>query len=91
MTNANTTESAAVDNAELAAHVKRIVVKTLKIDPAKVVEDASFADDLGADSLDQVELVMELEREFGCEIPDEAAANITTVRSAISYIESKLN
>lgn len=90
MTNINT-DAKTPDNSELSEHVKRIVVKTLKIDPVKVVEDASFADDLGADSLDQVELVMELEREFGCEIPDDAAAKITTVQSAISYIESKLN
>jgi acyl carrier protein len=74
---------------DIAERVKKIVVEHLGVDEAKVVDGASFSDDLGADSLDQVELVMKFEDEFGCEIPDDAAEKITTIRSAISYIESK--
>lgn len=73
---------------EIAERVKEIVVEKLKVDPVKVVPNAHFADDLNADSLDQVELVMRLEEEFGCEIPDEAAEKITTIQSAIDYIEA---
>lgn len=71
----------------IAARVKEIVIEHLGVDESKVVASASFVDDLGADSLDQVELVMKLEEEFGCEIPDEAAEKITTIQSAIDYIE----
>jgi acyl carrier protein len=67
--------------------VKSIVIKHLEADPAKVVEKASFIDDLGADSLDNVELVMAFEEEFGIEIPDEAAEGITTVGQAVDFIE----
>ena len=67
--------------------VKGIIVEHLGVDEAKVVEKASFIDDLGADSLDQVELVMAFEEEFGVEIPDDAAEKITTVGSAVKYIE----
>jgi acyl carrier protein len=67
--------------------VKSIIVEHLGVDEAKVVEKASFIDDLGADSLDQVELVMAFEEEFGVEIPDDAAEKITTVGSAVKYIE----
>ncbi len=73
---------------EIASRVKEIVIEHLGVDAAKVVENASFVDDLGADSLDQVELVMKLEEEFGCEIPDDAAEKITTIKSAIDYIEN---
>ena len=59
----------------------------LGVDEAKVVPEASFIDDLGADSLDTVELVMALEEEFGCEIPDDAAEKIMTVKDAVDYIE----
>jgi acyl carrier protein len=67
--------------------VKGIIVEQLGVDQDQVTEDASFVDDLGADSLDQVELVMALEEEFGIEIPDEDAEKITRVREAVSYIE----
>ncbi len=70
--------------------VKRIIIDQLGVEEAEVTEDASFVDDLGADSLDTVELVMALEEEFGIEIPDEDAEKIITVGDAIKYIESKL-
>ena len=72
---------------ETADRVKKIVVEHLGVEQEKVTEDASFIDDLGADSLDIVELVMALEEEFGVEIPDDAAEKITTVRDAIEYID----
>jgi acyl carrier protein len=67
--------------------VKKIVVEHLGVDQDKVTEEASFIDDLGADSLDIVELVMAFEEEFGVEIPDDAAEKISTVKDAIDYIE----
>ena len=67
--------------------VKDIIVEQLGVDPAQVKEDASFLDDLGADSLDTVELVMALEEEFGMAIPDEDAEKITKVGDAIGYIQ----
>ena len=70
---------------ETADRVKKIVVEHLGVEADKVTEDASFIDDLGADSLDIVELVMAFEEEFGVEIPDDAAEKITTVRDAITY------
>jgi acyl carrier protein len=71
---------------DVEAKVKKIVVEHLGVDEAKVSDDASFIDDLGADSLDTVELVMAFEEEFGVEIPDDAAENIVTVRDAVKYI-----
>ena len=71
----------------IAERVKKIVVEHLGVDESKVSEGASFIDDLGADSLDIVELVMAFEEEFGVEIPDDAAEKITTVRDAIDYID----
>ena len=71
---------------DIAERVKQIVIEHLGVDEAKVTDSASFIDDLGADSLDTVELVMAFEEEFGCEIPDDAAENILTVKDAISYI-----
>lgn len=68
--------------------VKKVVVEQLSVDEAQVVETASFTADLGADSLDTVELVMAFEEEFGCEIPDEDAEKIQTVKDAVDYIES---
>jgi acyl carrier protein len=68
--------------------VKKIVVEQLGVNESEVTGDASFVDDLGADSLDTVELVMALEEEFDCEIPDEEAEKITTVQQAIDYINS---
>jgi acyl carrier protein len=73
---------------DVAERVKKIVVEHLGVDAAKVTENASFVDDLGADSLDTVELVMAFEEEFGCEIPDDAAEKILTVQDAINYIKS---
>ena len=68
--------------------VKQIIVEQLGVDEGEVTPKASFVDDLGADSLDTVELVMALEEEFECEIPDEDAEKITTVQQAIDYINS---
>jgi acyl carrier protein len=72
---------------DIAERVKKIVVEHLGVDDAKVSESASFIDDLGADSLDTVELVMAFEEEFGCEIPDDAAEKIVTVKDAIDFIQ----
>ena len=72
---------------DVAEKVKAIVVEHLSVEEDKVVPSASFIDDLGADSLDTVELVMAFEEEFGIEIPDDAAEKITTVQDAISFIE----
>lgn len=70
-----------------AEKVKSIIVEQLGVDEDEVEMDASFTDDLGADSLDIVELVMAFEEEFGIEIPDEEAENISTVRQAVDYID----
>jgi len=72
---------------DVAARVKKIVVEHLGVDEDKVTPEASFIDDLGADSLDTVELVMAFEEEFSVEIPDDAAEKIQTVQDAISFIE----
>ncbi|MEM8553449.1 MAG: acyl carrier protein [Pseudomonadota bacterium] len=69
--------------------VKKIVVEQLGVDEDKVVEGASFIDDLGADSLDTVELVMRFEEEFGIEIPDDAAEGIQTFGDAVGFIEKQ--
>jgi acyl carrier protein len=71
----------------IAERVKKIVVEHLGVEPEKVTESASFIDDLGADSLDTVELVMAFEEEFGCEIPDDAAETILTVGDAVKFLE----
>ena len=73
---------------DIADRVKKIVVEHLGVEEDKVTETASFIDDLGADSLDTVELVMALEEEFECEIPDEDAEKITSVQQAIDYIKA---
>ena len=73
---------------DIAGRVTKIVVEHLGVDETKVVESASFIDDLGADSLDTVELVMAFEEEFGAEIPDEEAEKITTVQSAVDWIKN---
>ena len=75
---------------DIAAKVKEIIVNKLGRDEAEVVPGASFTNDLGADSLDTVELVMEFEKAFGLTIPDEDAEKIGTVGDAIKYIQSKL-
>jgi len=70
--------------------VRDVIVEKLGVDAAKISEDASFIDDLGADSLDTVELIMQFEEVFDIEIPDEDAETITTVGKAVAYIDSKL-
>jgi acyl carrier protein len=72
---------------EIAERVKKIVVEQLAVNPAKVVDSAGFIDDLGADSLDVVEIVMTFEQEFGCEISDDAAETILTVGDAVKFLE----
>ena len=74
---------------DVADRVKKIVLEHLGIDESKVVENASFIDDLGADSLDTVELVMAFEEEFSCEISDDEAEKILTIKNAIDFIESQ--
>lgn len=74
---------------DVAERVKKIVVEHLGVDEAKVTEAASFIDDLGADSLDTVELVMAFEEEFSVDIPDDAAEKIQTVGDAINFIKAK--
>ncbi len=76
---------------DYAAKVKEIIIEKLGVDAEKVTEDASFVEDLGADSLDTVELVMDFEEEFDLEIPDEEAEKLTTVGSAIKYLQEKLD
>ena len=73
---------------DIAERVKKIVVDHLGVQPEKLTEAANFIDDLGADSLDTVELVMAFEEEFGVEIPDDAAEKISTVADAIKFLES---
>ncbi len=72
---------------DVAERVKKIVIEHLGVEEDKVTENATFIDDLGADSLDTVELVMAFEEEFGVEIPDDAAEKIQSVKDAISYIQ----
>jgi acyl carrier protein len=74
--------------AGLEEKVKKIIVDQLGVDAAEVTPEASFIEDLGADSLDTVELVMALEEEFGIEIPDEEAEKIMTVKDAVEYIKA---
>jgi acyl carrier protein len=78
------------NNNEILERVKKIIIKHLGAEESKVVEGANFIDDLGADSLDQVELVMAFEEEFGIEIPDEAAEKIVTVGNAVKYISENM-
>lgn len=73
----------------IAEKVKTVIAEQLGVKPEEVTNDAKFVDDLGADSLDTVELVMALEEEYGVEIPDEDAEKLTTVGEAIKYIEEK--
>ena len=75
-----------METEEIFDKVRDVIVDQLNVDEAEVTEEASFVDDLGADSLDIVELVMALEEQFGVSIPDEEAENIKTVGDAVSYI-----
>ncbi len=74
---------------DIAERIKKIVVEHLDVEEDKITEKASFIDDLGADSLDTVELVMAFEEEFGIEIPDDAAENIQTFGDAVTFISEK--
>ncbi len=76
---------------EVVEKVKKIIVDKLGVDPSEVTEDASFTNDLRADSLDTVELIMAFEEEFKIDIPDEVAEKISTVKDAIDYIQSAVN
>jgi len=76
--------------AEIDAKVKAIIADKLGVEEAQVVNDANFQTDLGADSLDTVEMIMEFEKEFEIQIPDEDAQKIATVGDAIAYVEEKL-
>ncbi len=80
-----------MSNVDVEARVKEIIVEQLGVNADEVKNDSSFVDDLGADSLDTVELVMALEEAFDCEIPDEEAEKITTVQQAIDYVNGHLN
>ncbi|MBT4878688.1 MAG: acyl carrier protein [Alphaproteobacteria bacterium] len=71
------------------ARVKKVVAEKLSVEEGKITETSSIVDDLGADSLDQVELVMAFEEEFNCEIPDEIAEKIITVKDAVEHIEAQ--
>jgi len=80
-----------MDRSEILTRIQKVVAGQLSIDEGEVKESSSFTTDLGADSLDTVELVMALEDEFSVEIPDEDAEKITTVGAAVDYVESKSN
>ena len=73
---------------DISSRINAIIVDKLGVDENEVVPSASFTNDLGADSLDTVELIMQLEEEFGIEIPDEDAETITTVQAAVDYLDS---
>lgn len=79
-----------MSNEDVRDRVKKIIVEQLGVDEDDVKPEASFVDDLGADSLDTVELVMALEEDLDVEIPDEEAAKLTTVESVYSYVEDKV-
>ncbi|HYW21793.1 MAG TPA: acyl carrier protein [Nodularia sp. (in: cyanobacteria)] len=79
-----------MSQADIFTKVKKIVIDQLSVEEDKITPEANFANDLGADSLDTVELVMALEEEFDIEIPDEAAEKITTVQEAVDYINNKV-
>ena len=79
-----------MSNSEIASKVYKIIVDKLGVDESEVTPEASFTNDLGADSLDTVELIMEFEKEFNISIPDEQAEGITTVGEACSYLEENV-
>ncbi len=76
---------------DIDAKVKSIIVDKLGVDESEVINDANFTNDLGADSLDTVELIMEFEKEFDISIPDEDAENIATVGDAVTYLKGKIS
>lgn len=76
---------------EIADRVREIIAEQLMVDLEEITDEASFVNDLGADSLDTVELIMEFEDEFGIEIPDQSAESISTVGEAIAYIEARVH
>ena len=76
---------------DVESQIKDIIIDKLGVDESEVVSDANFTNDLGADSLDTVELIMEFEKEFDLSIPDEDAENIATVGDAVSYLSGKLS
>ncbi|MDB9777041.1 acyl carrier protein [Alphaproteobacteria bacterium] len=76
---------------DIEERVKKIVVEHLGVDESKIMNDSKFIDDLGADSLDTVELVMAFEEEFGCEIPDDAAEKIVSFKDAVSFLSANSN
>ena len=76
--------------ADIGNSVKKIIIDKLGVDESEVTPEASFTNDLGADSLDTVELIMEFEKEFNISIPDEQAENITTVGEAVAYLEEQI-
>ena len=78
-----------MSNNDISERVTKIIVEHLGVEQEKVTENASFIDDLGADSLDTVELVMAFEEEFGCEIPDDAAEKILTVKDAVDFLSQE--
>lgn len=80
-----------MENRQLEMTIKEIISEQLSVNTEEVVPDASFVDDLGADSLDMVELIMVMEEKFGQEIPDEDAEQIHTVQDAINYIKTRSN
>jgi len=75
---------------DVGTKVKAIIIEKLGVDEGEVTDNASFTNDLGADSLDTVELIMEFEKEFDIQIPDDKAENIATVKDAVSFIEEAL-
>jgi acyl carrier protein len=76
--------------ADVAERVKAIIEEQLMVDQDEITDEASFVDDLGADSLDTVEMIMEIEDEFGIEIPDEDAEKLVTVGTAVEYVKKKV-
>lgn len=88
-TDATNRQNGTKEMSEIADKVKKIVVEQLGVEESKVTPEASFIDDLGADSLDTVELVMAFEEAFSVEIPEDAAEKISTVKDAIDYIEKQ--
>ena len=80
-----------MEHEEIVSKVKAIIVDKLGVEPSEVTEAANFTNDLGADSLDTVELLMEFEKVFGIKIPDEETASIATVKDAVDKVQEKLN